>query len=120
MEILESRSPADPADLLGCFEIADEAALEAAIARARRAFVAWSSVGFEARAALLRRFRDRAQARADELGRLIAREVGKAGWEARQEAALVAAKVDVTLGEGMRFVAPLQAGPGARAKGGRS
>lgn len=114
-EFLESCSPADPSDRLGRFEVADEAALDAAVARARRAFVSWSALGFEARAALLRRFRDRARERAHELGRLIAREVGKAGWEAHQEAGLVAAKVDVTLGEGMRFVAPLEGGPGARA-----
>jgi succinylglutamic semialdehyde dehydrogenase len=112
---LESRSPADHSDLLGCFEVADEGAVDDAVARARRAFVGWSAAGFEARAALLRRFRDRAKARQDELGRLIAREVGKAGWEAHQEAGLVPAKVDVTLGEGMRFVAPLEAGSAARA-----
>jgi succinylglutamic semialdehyde dehydrogenase len=112
---LESRSPADHDDLLGRFEVADETAVDAAVARAQRAVSGWSSAGFEARAGVLRRFRDRARARADELGRLIAREVGKAGWEAQQEAGLVAAKVDVTLGDGMRFVAPLEAGAGARA-----
>jgi succinylglutamic semialdehyde dehydrogenase len=112
---LESRSPADPTDLLGRFEVADEGAVDGAVARARRASGGWSAAGFEARAAVLRRFRDRARARQHELGRLIAREVGKAGWEAQQEAGLVPAKVDVTLGEGMRFVAPLEAGPAARA-----
>ena len=83
-ERFESRSPADPSDVLGCFPVADEAAVDTAIARARRAFVAWSAAGFEARAALLQRFRDRARARQDELARLIAREVGKAGWEAQK------------------------------------
>ena len=111
----ESRSPADPTDLLGTFEVADENAVDTAVARASRAFAGWSAAGFEARAAVLRRFRDRAKARQEELANLIAREVGKAGWEARQEAGLVSAKVDVSLGEGMRFVATQEAGPGARA-----
>ena len=55
--------------------------------------------------------RSRASAR-EELARLIAREVGKALWDARAEAALLAAKVDATLGDGMRFVAPIEAGAG--------
>ena len=40
---LESRSPADPTDLLGRFEVADEDAVAAAVARSRRAFVGWSA-----------------------------------------------------------------------------
>ena len=112
---LRSVSPADPDDELGRFPVADAAAVDAAVARARAAFPAWRDAGFEARAAVIRRFRDAARAGSDELARLIAREVGKALWDARGEAALLPAKVDVTLEEGMRFVAPIEAGPGVRA-----
>lgn len=114
-EILRSVSPADPRDEIGRFPIWDESAIDEAVERARRAFPAWRDAGFEARAALLRRFRDLARARQEELAQLVAREVGKALWDARGEAALIAPKVDVTLDDGMRFVAPIEAGAGARA-----
>jgi succinylglutamic semialdehyde dehydrogenase len=112
---LRSVSPADPDDELGRFPVADAAAVDAAVGRARAAFPAWRDAGFSERAAVLRRFRDSARAGAADLARLIAREVGKALWDARGEAALLPAKVDATLTDGMRFVAPIEAGPEARA-----
>jgi succinylglutamic semialdehyde dehydrogenase len=112
---LQSVSPADPGDELGSFAVADAAAVDAAVARARRALPAWRDAGFEARAAVLRRFRDAARAAVDELADGVAREVGKALWDARSEAGLVSGKVDATLDEGMRHVATLEAGAGARA-----
>jgi succinylglutamic semialdehyde dehydrogenase len=112
--ILHSLSPADPSDELGRYPVADEAAVDAAVARARRAFPDWRDAGFEARARVLRRYRDLARAAQEELARLVAREMGKALWDARSEAALVPAKVDATLEDGMRLVAPLEAGRGAR------
>ena len=115
-EWLVSVSPADPADEIGRFAVAGEPEIDAAVARARRAFPAWRDAGFEARARVLRRFRDLAREGAEELARLIAREVGKALWDARAEAALVATKVELTLEHGMRFVAPIEAGAGARAE----
>jgi len=114
-ETLASVSPAEPSDRIGRFPVADAAAVDAAVARARRAFPAWRDLGFERRAAVLRRFRDTVRAREEEIARLVAREVGKALWDARGEARLLAAKVDATLNEGMRLVAPLEAGGGARA-----
>ena len=112
--LLRSVSPADPEDEVGRFPVADAAAVDAAVALARRAFPAWRDAGLEARSRVLRRFRDLAREGAEELARLVAREVGKALWDARGEAALLAAKVDATLGDGMRFVAPVDGGPGAR------
>jgi succinylglutamic semialdehyde dehydrogenase len=113
--MLRSVSPADPNDEIGRFPIWEELAIDEAVGRARAAFPAWRDAGFEARAAVLRRFRDVAKARQEELALLIAREVGKALWDARGEAALIAPKVDVTLEDGMRFVAPIEAGAAARA-----
>jgi succinylglutamic semialdehyde dehydrogenase len=112
---LVRRSPADPADEVGRFPVADAAAVDAAVARARAAFPAWRDAGLEARAAVLRRFAAACRERADELSVLLAREVGKALWDARGEAALLPAKVDATLADGLRFVAPIDAGAGARA-----
>jgi succinylglutamic semialdehyde dehydrogenase len=112
-ETLVSRSPADPGDEIGRFPVADRAAIDAAVSRARAAFPAWRAAGLEARAPLLRRFAELVRPRAEALAALIAREVGKALWDARAEAALVPAKVDATLGAGMHFVAPIDGGPGA-------
>jgi succinylglutamic semialdehyde dehydrogenase len=114
-DLLRSVSPADPSDELGRFRVADAAALGDAVARAQRAFPGWRDAGFEARAKLLRRFRELAGRAADELARMIAREVGKALWDATGEAALLAPKVGVTLEAGMRLVAHLEAGPGTHA-----
>ena len=82
-EILRSVSPSDPSDEIGRFAVADAAAVDAAVARARRAFPAWRDAGFEARAGVLRRFRDLARQNDAELATLIAREMGKALWDAR-------------------------------------
>jgi succinylglutamic semialdehyde dehydrogenase len=112
---IHSISPADPADELGTFPVADVREVDAAVARARAAFPSWRDTGFQARAAALRRFRDAARRTEDELARLVAREVGKALWDARGEARLVPAKVDATLEEGIRYVAPIEATAGARA-----
>ena len=114
-DTLRSFSPADPEDAVGTFPVADAAAVHAAVSRARAAFAGWRDAGLPARSAALRRFGEAARARSDELARLIAREVGKALWDARAEAALLGPKVDVTLGEGMRCVAPLEPAAGQRA-----
>jgi succinylglutamic semialdehyde dehydrogenase len=115
MDELVSVSPADPRDEIGRFGIADADAVDAAVARARAAFPAWRAAGAELRGALLRRFAALARTREEELAQLIAREVGKALWDARAEARLLASKVDATLEDGLRLVATQAAGPGARA-----
>jgi len=114
-DVLTSVSPADASDEVGRFTISDAAAVDTAVGRARRAFPAWRDAGLAARAAVLKRFAALASERAEELARLIAREVGKALWDARSEAALLAAKVDATLGPGLELVREIEAGPGARA-----
>jgi succinylglutamic semialdehyde dehydrogenase len=113
---LVSVSPADPSDEIGRFPVAGSREIDAAVARARRAFPAWRDAGFEARARVLRRFAELAREGSEELARLIAREVGKALWDARGEAALLATKVEATLAHGMGFVAPIDGGAGARAE----
>jgi len=115
LDELVSVSPADPRDEIGRFPVADAARVDAAVARARAAFPAWRDAGLAARADALRRFAAFAAAREEELARLVAREVGKALWDARAEARLLAPKVEATLQHGLRFVAPIEGGPGARA-----
>jgi succinylglutamic semialdehyde dehydrogenase len=115
VEVIRSVSPADPADEVGRFAVWEPAALDEAVERARTAFPAWRDAGFEARAGVLRRFAALATKRAGELAELIAREVGKALWDARSEAGLLAPKVEATLGAGMELVRAIEGGPGARA-----
>ncbi len=112
---LESVSPSDPSDVVGRFAVADAAAVNDAVARARAAFPRWRDAFPDARAAVLERFAQIVSERIDELTQLIAREVGKARWDADSEARLIASKVAVTLAEGMALVRPLDAAPGQRA-----
>ena len=114
-EALESRSPADPEDRIGRFPVAGESEIDTAVARARAAQPAWRDAGLEARSKVLRRFAELGRARVDELARLIAREVGKALWDARAEAQLLSPKIEVTLDEGMRLVAEQRPAAGLRA-----
>jgi len=112
---LESVSPSDPSDVVGEFAVADAAAVAAAVTRARDAYPRWRDAGAAARAAVLERFARAAGDRVDELAVLIAREVGKARWDALSEARLLAPKISVTLGDGMRLVSGYEAAPGQRA-----
>jgi len=114
-ETLESVSPSDPSDVVGRFPVADAAAVQAAVARARDAFPRWRDAGIDARTSVLERFARATGERAEELTRLIAREVGKARWDAAAEARLLAPKVAVTLADGMALVAPIEPAAGHRA-----
>jgi succinylglutamic semialdehyde dehydrogenase len=112
---LESVSPSDPSDVVGEFTVADAAAVARAVARARTAFPRWRDLGASARADVLERFARAVGERADELTVLIAREVGKARWDAASEARLLAPKIAVTLADGMQLVREYDAAPGQRA-----
>ncbi len=99
-----SVSPADQGDRLGEFSWSLDAARQA-VAAARAAQPAWAALPLADRIAALERLRARFTANQEALATAIAREVGKPLWEARSEAALLAAKVTSTLGEGLRLVA---------------
>lgn len=113
-DLLISTSPADAADEIGRFVRSDAAAVDDAVARARAAFPTWRDLGLAGRTAVLERYAAEVESRREELARLIAREVGKALWEARAEAGLVPAKVALSLGDGMRLTETREAGPEAR------
>jgi succinylglutamic semialdehyde dehydrogenase len=110
-----SRSPSNRDDVVGHFPVADAGAVEAAVERAAAAFPAWRDLGLGGRSAILQRFRDLANQRVEEGARLVAREVGKALWDARGECRLLGPKVDVSLADGMALVADVEVGGGARA-----
>ncbi|MGF7171761.1 succinylglutamic semialdehyde dehydrogenase [Sphingobium xanthum] len=77
--------------------VADEAAVDAAVARARAAQPGWEATPIEERAQVLRAYADGVKARAEDVARIISRETGKPFWETKTEAASVAAKVDISI-----------------------
>ncbi len=74
--------------------------VDEAVAAARRAGPAWAKAGRELRRRVLMAFKSLAESHVDALTSLIRDETGKPTWDARAEAQLIAAKVDVTLEEG--------------------
>ena len=95
-DAITSRNPTRPAEIVWQGS-PDPVHADEAVAAARRALPAWAALPAERRFAALRRFRDLCKARAAEMARLITDETGKALWDARAEADLLAAKVDITL-----------------------
>jgi succinylglutamic semialdehyde dehydrogenase len=77
--------------------VADEAAVDAAVARARAAQPGWEATPIEGRVQILRAYADRVKARAEDVARIISRETGKPFWETKTEAASVVAKVDISI-----------------------
>ncbi len=71
--------------------------VDAAVSSARGAFSSWALTPVGQRLAMLERYRDIVRRDADDLARLISRENGKPFWEAKTEAAAVAAKVDLSV-----------------------
>jgi succinylglutamic semialdehyde dehydrogenase len=96
---LVSRNPARPERVI--FSAAPEVgAVARAVAAARAAQPAWAGLGVERRAAVLRAFAALAKSEAGRVAEVLCDEVGKVMWEAKQEAGLLAGKVDITLEEG--------------------
>jgi succinylglutamic semialdehyde dehydrogenase len=71
--------------------------VDRAVKAARRAFAEWSITPVETRCEIVRRFAALVAGRKEELARTIGRETGKPLWEARTEAASMAAKVAISI-----------------------
>ena len=71
--------------------------VERAVRGARRAFAAWSASSLDERCAVVRRFAALVTERKEALAEAIGRETGKPLWEARTEAASMAAKVEISI-----------------------
>lgn len=97
-EGLRSTNPADPSQVI--WQGTPNAAhVDEAIAAARAVQPRWAALPVERREAMLRRFADICRARADDIAQLICAETGKAVWDSKAEAGLLAAKVDITLAD---------------------
>lgn len=101
---LRVASPADTNDVTAVYALSG-AAPDAAVAAARSAFPSWRKLSLADRGAYLRRYQQQLRAARDDIALVLAREVGKPLWEARTEVDAMIGKVDLTLGEGMRFTA---------------
>ncbi|MCC6322887.1 MAG: aldehyde dehydrogenase family protein [Phycisphaerales bacterium] len=93
---VESHNPARPEQVVWTGHPRAEH-VDAAVRAARAAFPAWARLGKERRFAVLRRFAELCRQKAPAMADLICDETGKVMWEARGEAAALAAKVDITL-----------------------
>ena len=93
---LESRDPSKPSRIIwqGSPQVAHVAA---AVGAAREALTTWSRWPRDKRFDVLRTFATIAKSREEALTRLISDETGKVLWDARGEAQLLSAKVDITL-----------------------
>lgn len=82
---VENRNPSDLSDVIGHYAQADAAQLDAALAAARAAQPAWGATGPQKRHDVLMAIGTELMARAEEIGRMIAREEGKPLAEGKGE-----------------------------------
>jgi succinylglutamic semialdehyde dehydrogenase len=100
-EDIVSFDPARPSAEVGRAR-AEPGAVDSAVAAARHASGPWAALPEAARAEHLRAWAATTRRHAERIAALITREMGKTLAESRQEAALLADKVDVTLEERVR------------------
>jgi acyl-CoA reductase-like NAD-dependent aldehyde dehydrogenase len=102
---LESFDPATR-EVVGSVPLTAITEIGPIVARARAAQPAWEALGFERRAALLREGYRAFEEKADELGRLITREMGKPIAQATGEARSLARGIEAELREIGEALAP--------------
>lgn len=98
-----AKSPADFSDELGKFQYS-YVAISEAVQSARAAFRSWRKVKFEDRAEYLKKYQAAIKKREEELIEAISREVGKPLWESKTEVSAMVNKIDITLGESMKWI----------------
>ncbi len=82
---VENLNPSDTSDRIGSYAQAGAHQLEAALAAARRAQPIWAAAGIQKRHDVLMAIGTELMARAEEIGRIIAREEGKPAAEGKGE-----------------------------------
>ncbi len=103
--MLSSVHPAT-GEVVGEVPITPVEAIVDVVARARAAQPAWAALSFDKRAAMLTRAGERLAARADEIGELLTREMGKPLREARGEVAHSASRFPADLEEICQALTP--------------
>ena len=97
-EGLRSTNPADPSQVIWQ-GTPNPSHVDEAVAAAAAVQPKWAALPIARREAVLRRFADICRARADDIAEVICAETGKAMWDSKAEAGLLAAKVDITLAD---------------------
>ncbi len=105
-----SRSPIDPAHVLGRFAWSLRA-VDQAVALAEHAQPIWDDTPMEQRLLAMSRLRAALSARKAELAALLTEEIGKPSWEARAEVEACLQKIDITTQAGLALVRTIQVDP---------
>ena len=105
------KSPADFNDVLAQvpYSYAD---VDDAVSVARKALKTWRSTSSSERADYLKKYRTQLEKRAEELAEIISREMGKPLWESKTEVTAMMSKVDISLNDSAKLIAPYEV-PGA-------
>lgn len=94
-QALRSLNPAD-GQTIWEGQAASPAQVDAAVAAARSAFVAWADQSVEARLAIINAFGEQLKANKEALARTIAEETGKPFWETQTEVAAMIGKIAIS------------------------
>ncbi len=97
-QTLEKVSPANLQDKLWETDY-DPNICDAIVQSAVKGFQTWKKISLEERKNILLKYQEEVKKREDEIAIALALEVGKPLWEAKTEAAALANKVNVTIGE---------------------
>ncbi|WP_198314641.1 succinylglutamate-semialdehyde dehydrogenase [Chitinibacter sp. GC72] len=95
-EVFSSKNPVSQA-IIWQGRAASAAEIDAAIASARSAFVAWRDLDLAARIALIRNFGELLKANQADLAATIGMETGKPRWEALTEVTTMINKIDISI-----------------------
>jgi acyl-CoA reductase-like NAD-dependent aldehyde dehydrogenase len=100
---VQSLNPADPSDVVGVVPDSTEADVAAAVAAAAGAFPEWAARPGPDRGDILRQWNNLLGEHAEELARLMSREMGKPLGESTAELQRARLELDYTAGEGTRL-----------------
>jgi succinylglutamic semialdehyde dehydrogenase len=100
---IKDLSPGDLNDVVGVFPVVHEH-IEEACAAAREAYSSWAALEVEDRIKYLHRLKELFITHESEMAELIARDTGKALWDAVSEAKNLANKIDITIQHSLKLV----------------
>lgn len=97
-------SPADLADQLMTVSFRHDH-VDDAVRAARKAYGPWAHLSVDQRKAHLLKLKEVFDTHTEQMAQIIARDTGKALWDAMSEAKLLGAKIDTTINHSMKLVA---------------
>jgi succinylglutamic semialdehyde dehydrogenase len=100
---IKNSSPGDLSDLVNVFPVL-HAHVEEAVQAAQTAYLPWAQLEMEERKKYLSRLKELFISHEAEMAELIARDTGKALWDATSEAKNLANKIDITVSHSLNLV----------------